>query len=317
MDHRTELRTLVELARLGNVRRTAELLRLSQSTVSEVLARLEDGYGTKLFDRGRHGSRPTATGALVVEAARRSLELLDNAEREVGLLEGFERGALSVAAHPFFVESHLVPAVAAMLRGNANLRCRIHSAPPAALLQALRDQQLELFVGLQPDPPHDDVEVQRIDVYRPVPFCRAGHPLATLPPQGIQVLRRYPLVTTEMPLWYEQRLDAGIPDYPGLVDELAARGRRVQVSDLSTMGELVASTDSLGFAPASWLRRGVEAGRLAMLGVPDDQKLLLEPLPIVLVTRRDRALPPSARAVVEQLLVDRGPARPSGPQSGR
>jgi DNA-binding transcriptional LysR family regulator len=64
------------------------------SLLSRVLAPAS-GYGTRLFDRHRKGSRATATGALVVDAARRSLEILDSAEREIGLLEGFEQGSLS------------------------------------------------------------------------------------------------------------------------------------------------------------------------------------------------------------------------------
>ena len=301
MDHRDELRTLVELARLGNARRTAELLRVSQSTVSEVIARLERSYATRLFDRGRQGSHPTATGALVVEAARRSLEILDNAEREVGLLEGFERGSLSVAGHPFLIESYLTPAIAALLHESANLHCRVRSASPAALLEGLRGRQLELFIGLEPDAPCGDIAIERIGTYTPVPFCRAGHPLSAVPPQGIKVLGKYPLITTESPLWYSRRIEAGMPVDPALAGELVERGRRVEVADLAAMESLVATTDSLGFANRESVRKSVDAGMLVVLGVPEEERVLLEPAPIVLVTMKDRPLPPSANALIEQI----------------
>lgn len=41
MEHRAERRAIVELARLGNARHTAELLGVSKSTISEVAVRLE------------------------------------------------------------------------------------------------------------------------------------------------------------------------------------------------------------------------------------------------------------------------------------
>ena len=301
LDHRTELRTVVELARLGNARRTADALGVSQSTVSEVIARLERVYGSRLFDRDRKGSRTTATGALVVEAARRSLEILDNAEREIGLLEGYERGSLSVAAHPCLVETHLVPAVAAVLGASLSLQCRIQTASPEALLDGLRRRQLELFVGLAPDGPCDDVDLEPIDTYRPVPFCRAGHPLTTVPPQGIKVLRDYPIVTTEAPHWYDQRLQAGLPHDPALAGELAERGRRVHVTHMATMESIVTTTDALGLASLESIRHGVHAGALVTLDVPDDQQALLQPAPIVLATMQDRPLPPSANALLAQI----------------
>ncbi|HMS49745.1 LysR family transcriptional regulator [Candidatus Neomicrothrix sp.] len=299
MDHRTELRTLTALARLGNARRAADAVGLSQSTVSDLIARLERTYGTRLFDRGRHGSRPTATGALVIEAARQSLEILDNAEREVGLLEGYERGALSVAAHPLLIESHLTPAVATMLGHSANLHCRIRSATPDALLRGLRDRHLELFIGLAPDAPHDDVTIEAIATYEPVPFCRSGHPLATVPPQGIQVLREFPIVTTEAPRWYTSLTGAAMPTDPVLADEIAERGRHVIVDHLATMETLVLSTDALGLAPLQSIRRGIEAGGLVMLDVPDDQQAILQSAPIVLATMDERPLPPSATALID------------------
>jgi DNA-binding transcriptional LysR family regulator len=301
MDHRLELRTVVELARFGNARRAADSLGLSQSTVSEVLTRLERSYGTKLFDRGRHGSRTTATGALVVEAARRSLEILDNAEREVGLLEGFERGSLSIAAHPCLVETHLAPAVAAVLRGTLNLHCQMHTAPPDTLLESLRRQQLEFFIGLEPDGPCDDVASEPIGTFRPVPFSRPGHPLANTPPEGVKVLRVYPIIATEVPRWYEHRTDTMATADPALADEIAQRGRRVNVGHLATMEALVTTTDSLGFAPRDAIQTGIDDGKFVIIEVPPDEQVLLLDVPIVLVTLKDRPLPPSANAVIDEL----------------
>jgi DNA-binding transcriptional LysR family regulator len=53
MEHRAERRAIVELARLGNARHTAEFLGVSKSTISEVGVRRERSYGTRLFDRDR------------------------------------------------------------------------------------------------------------------------------------------------------------------------------------------------------------------------------------------------------------------------
>jgi hypothetical protein len=46
------------------------------------------------------------------------------------------------------------------------------------------------------------------------------------------------------------------------------------------MESLVATTDSLGFATRESIRRGVDVGKLIILGVPDDERVLLDPAPI-------------------------------------
>lgn len=313
MDHRTELSTAVELARLGNARQTAEHLGVAQSTVTEAIHRLERVYGTRLFDRDQRGSRPTATGQLIIDAARQSLEILANAEREVGLLEGFERGSLSIAAHPYLVETYLVPAVAEALRQRSHIQCRIQTDSPDGLVESLRARRLELFVGLRPDGPTDDLHLDEIGTYQAIPFCRAGHPLAAIPAQGIKVLRDYPFVTTDAPQWYAERLQAGMPHDPALVGELAERGRQVHVHEVSAMAALVKTTDALGFAPIDSIRSGVDDGTFVALDVPAEQRSLLRPAPIVIATIAGRALPPSANAIIDILRShrsDSGPDRP-------
>lgn len=122
-----------------------------------------------------------------------------------------------------------------------------------------------------------------------------------MPPQGIKVLRDYPIITIETPHWYSQRTQAGLPDDPALAGQLAERGRRVHVTDIATMESIVTTTDSLGLAPAAAIHRGIDAGTLAILDVPDDQRALLQPAPIVLATMKDRPLPPSANALIDQI----------------
>lgn len=92
-----------------------------------------------------------------------------------------------------------------------------------------------------------------------------------------------------------------MPHDPALAGELAERARRVQVAHLAAMESLVAMTDSLGFATCESIRRGIDAGKLVILGVPDEQQVRLEPAPIILASMKDRPLPPSANAVIDQI----------------
>ncbi len=301
MDHRSELRTLVELARTGNARRTAEVLGVSQSTVSEALGRMEREYRTRLFHRDRRGSRPTLAGAVVVGAAQQALDILDNAWREVGLLEGLESGALAIGNHPFLASTHVVPAVGAVVRERGQFHCRLVTGSPSELVAGLREHRLELFVGLVPDEPHHDLVLEVIGTYAPVAFVRADHPMLGGDVQGIDALRVHPIVTAEVPRWYLEGLGAALDLAPGLAEALALDGRSVEVDALADLVHLVTTTDAIGFAPLAAVAAEVAAGALVVMDLPEDQQELLEPLPIVLVVLADRPLPPVARAVLAAL----------------
>ena len=54
----------------GHVTDAAAVLRVSQPTLSRLLARAEDELGTRLFERGAGGVHPNPHGEVVLAAAR-------------------------------------------------------------------------------------------------------------------------------------------------------------------------------------------------------------------------------------------------------
>ncbi|GAB4256328.1 MAG: LysR family transcriptional regulator [Deferrisomatales bacterium] len=76
-------RTLVEVAEKGSFSRSAESLCVSQSAVSRRIQFLEEQYGVALLDRSGGVVRLTAAGRVVLEKARRILELEADLEADV------------------------------------------------------------------------------------------------------------------------------------------------------------------------------------------------------------------------------------------
>jgi len=58
------LRSFITLAGLGHFGRAADVLCVTQPTLSKQIANLEAELGARLFERGRHGAELTAFGAL-------------------------------------------------------------------------------------------------------------------------------------------------------------------------------------------------------------------------------------------------------------
>jgi DNA-binding transcriptional LysR family regulator len=78
------LRSFVGIADAGSFTRAAERLHMTQSTISQHLARLEDAVGHGLIDRVARPARPTAAGERLLGYARRILTLQQEAETALG-----------------------------------------------------------------------------------------------------------------------------------------------------------------------------------------------------------------------------------------
>ncbi|WP_431862491.1 LysR family transcriptional regulator [Azospirillum sp.] len=76
------LRCFVTLADIGNFGRAAKRLGMSQPAVSQLLKRLEDLLGQRLFDRTRSAVALTPAGALFLPQARRALAAVEEAMEE-------------------------------------------------------------------------------------------------------------------------------------------------------------------------------------------------------------------------------------------
>lgn len=84
------------VAEHGSFRRVAEILDLSQSTVSRRVQLLERRIGIPLFERSRVGTRTTAVGARFLEEAAFGADHLRRAIREVTSSERSDRGQLRI-----------------------------------------------------------------------------------------------------------------------------------------------------------------------------------------------------------------------------
>lgn len=90
------LRYFLTVAREENITRAAELLHLTQPTLSRQIAQMEDEMGVRLFDRGTRKITLTSEGLLLRRRAEEILELVDKTERELAQQEETVEGTVSI-----------------------------------------------------------------------------------------------------------------------------------------------------------------------------------------------------------------------------
>ena len=299
MDHRQELEALAELALTGNMRRAAEALGVSQSTLSDVIARMESAYGATLFERDRRGSHPTVYGKVVVDAAVRALRLMDEAHREIGLIKGSASGRLAIGAEAGLIEPYLTSAIALGLKRYPNLRFRLQAVDSGTLVQEVREKRIDFFFAVRPDVPTAGLELREIGVIDAVPFVRPGHPLAGSTPRTLGKIMAYPIVQGPGPRWFIRRIGDELRSEAGAGDA-AQRDAAVIVNDFGAVRAIVRETDAVGFATSAMLHAEVANGAFVQLRLPAAQAALLK-LPILIGTLSERALPPAAQVLIAEL----------------
>lgn len=155
------LRYFLAVAEEGNITWAAELLQISQPTLSRQLKQLEDELGVTLFTRGRHNITLTKEGRLLRDRARAIVELADKTEREISnsCSEEFD-GEISVSCGEVRAVEYLTSRMAAFRRLHPRVRFVMVSTT-ADVIQERLDQGLS-DVALMTEP----VDVARFDFTR-------------------------------------------------------------------------------------------------------------------------------------------------------
>jgi len=93
-----QLRTLVRVVEHKSFTLAAENLCLTQPAVSFQIRSLEEEYGVELLDRSGREIIPTASGQILLDYARKILDLHDEAKLEIDRLNNLVQGTLVIGA---------------------------------------------------------------------------------------------------------------------------------------------------------------------------------------------------------------------------
>jgi DNA-binding transcriptional LysR family regulator len=142
------LRCFVAVAESGSLSRAADLLEISQPTVSVTLAGLERAAGTLLLHR-RPRVALTDAGRDMLVRARLVLSRMQELEGSASAFRGLSRGSLSVG---FSTPAFAMPMIAAFLRDHPGIALRTRLGNTSGLLDALGGCEIEVAVMTLVDP---------------------------------------------------------------------------------------------------------------------------------------------------------------------
>ena len=140
------LEYIIEIAKCQSISRAAEVLCITQSTLSQYLSKLESEIGVKLFDRQRNGMMLTPAGTLYVDTAKRMIEEKNELYNQIADIAKGQTGSFSVGITPHWgsmVISQIIGRFTAVYPG-VTIKIKEDTAEP--LIRSLQDGSLDMAI---------------------------------------------------------------------------------------------------------------------------------------------------------------------------
>lgn len=141
------LRYLLAVADHGGFTRAAEVLHVSQPTLSQQIRQLEESLGVSLFDRTSRTVKPTDAGEAYIECARRVLVELEAGKRALHDVKDLSRGTLRLAMTPTFMAYLVGPLVRDYLARYPNIHLEIFELSMDEIEVGLADDSLDIAIA--------------------------------------------------------------------------------------------------------------------------------------------------------------------------
>lgn len=143
------IRTFLEIADCGNFNRAAEILHVTQSTVSARVKSMEESFGRRLFTRSHSGVELTYAGAHFQQYAQNIQRLWQQAHQRVALPDSFSHG-IGLGSQVSLWDSLVLKWMPWMRRNATDVAIHVEADYSPSLMRQLSDGLLDIGVMYHP-----------------------------------------------------------------------------------------------------------------------------------------------------------------------
>lgn len=270
------LQVLLRLAELGSVQRTADAIGVTQSSVTQTLAYLEQLLGTTLFHRHARGVRPTADCSALLPIARQLLVALGDVVDAVAARRREGAGSVRLVSSAAATNGLLLGRLPAFTRRHPAIEVHLREAEGEDQLLAVAHGAADLVACRQPPDLPEGWSFQPAIDDRFVVACAPGHPLRRRRRLRFDDLRDQTWIAAPAGTATRERLDAASAHWPRppMLHPVVTRL-------LAPLQALLAAGDGVALLPFSFVRHLVDGGVLATIDIAEPMPMepigLLQP----------------------------------------
>lgn len=304
--HLRDLRYFETAAELGHFGQAAEQLARSQPALTKCIQRLEDAFGSPLFERDGRGVKLTPVGEMLLARARLLRNTADELVRQVNEFAQGHAGHVRVGSGPVAAD-HLLPQLCslALADGHRNTLA-IVVGPSWELREQLREGRIDLLIGLTIEGDPTTISYPILEDVVVVAASRT-HPVFDEPRITLQTLLDYEWALPAPNIPSRAWLDMAFSN-----KGLATPSVQIEASSIALLPRMIASTHLLSFVS----RHTLELHRGDQLKeVPLKATMLRRKLGVTV--RAHGELSPAARRIVGLLRGEAGSGTAPRSQRGR
>nr|WP_248311515.1 LysR family transcriptional regulator [Bosea sp. ASV33] len=144
-----QIRYFVTVAETGSISAAAARLALSQPSLSEMLARLEDALMVQLLIRGNRGIQLTDAGRLFANRGQAIIESVDQALTDVAQLGGEAKGSVVIGFPPSIALLLSVPLAETVRQELPDVKLRIAESMSGYVLNWVEEEHIDIGIVYQ------------------------------------------------------------------------------------------------------------------------------------------------------------------------
>lgn len=166
-----QLRYILVLVKAGSFSKAAEILNISQPSLSQYVKKIEQQVGVELFDRINGDVRLTNAGEVYVDTARKILDLERQLEKKILDVTSYKTGYITVGTSPYMAATMMPEIAKDFQKEYPGIHIVIREGTTNELIDAMEHGECDMCLTLLPVDEHvfDSEIIVREEVVLAVP----------------------------------------------------------------------------------------------------------------------------------------------------
>jgi DNA-binding transcriptional LysR family regulator len=285
-----QIDAFVQVSAHSSFSRAAEVLQLTQPSITARIQSLERELGEELFERGGRGVRLTDAGHAFLPYAERVLQTVAEGRDIIDEVRNVDIGSLYLGS-AFTISTYALPHILRTFRSRySGVDVSIHTGRSEQVLAMLQADEVQ--VGLVRSLSHQDVETVHLYDDEIVLIVNPGHPFAARGATAVEEVASEPIVLFDRGSSYFG-LTHGFFRQAGVVPNIA-----MELDSLEATKRMVEEGLGIALVPHVTIERELQAGTLVRIEMADALPLKR---PVSLIYKRRRKRPRTVQAFIDTL----------------
>ena len=196
----SDIHMIKVVTEVGSINKAAEILSVSQPTLSKKISRLEKKVGVELFNRDSVGMVPTEAAKFLIKEGNGLRAQLQVIERQLELMSDMVGGTVRVGVGPIIEQQLLAKVLLDFAERDYQFKISVVTMSADVLLDQLKKSKIDLAVGpfVHSDVP-DDIVAPLKTSEKLVVAVRQGHDAVARQVVDLQAISNYRIITPNIP----------------------------------------------------------------------------------------------------------------------